>query len=175
MFDEKLANALNFTDEDLNANRAGRMSVVQSARLYHHLKTELKWSILGIPFFVGLLILLGFSLSTGRGAVDFCAGLMFLFAVLSGMVLISLTVSLRRSYLADLNEGRSKVIQGSVNIQRTGDDSRVFIPIDEGCLSFNISREAGSMFHEGQTYRFYFAPRSHFLLSAEPVKVKQSA
>ncbi len=172
MFDENLARALNFIEEDVSANREGRMTVMQYAKLRHYIKDELKWSIVGIPFFVGLILLLGFSLSTGRGVVDFAAGVIYLLAFLAAVVLVRLVLSIRRGYLADLNEGRIKAVQGKVTINRTEDGSRILIPIEDGCIGFNISREAASVFREGEVYRIYYAPRCHYLLSAESVKVK---
>jgi hypothetical protein len=173
IYDERLARALNFTEEDLAANRERQMTVMQIAKLHEHMKSETRWGLFGTVFIPAVIFFLGISISVERGYTDFCSGFFYLFAILVAIGVFSLTMSTRRQYLKELNEKQVKSVQGRAHSWRTrSNDSVLWIYTDNESLGFHLNKDASHEFERDEYYRVYFIETGHFLLSVERVKVK---
>jgi hypothetical protein len=172
-YQQLLASANNFTLEDLEANRGGRINEGQLAKLKRSLYTSLGCSV--------LLILIGGSLLVGGiaaalgGSDGLIAGLIML---VIGLVLVPLGLfSVRRGY-GDVKEPRLLSYDGIVlkqvekkNLQGgsplggclvgliaalAGADKNFFYKCDNGAR-FKVSKAAYDVLVESETYDVYYS------------------
>jgi hypothetical protein len=166
----KLAEALNFTEADLDANREGRMTPTQEKRLMNRkLFSPGSWQ---------------FQLLVGGGIIGLLVSLLVLVSVLRiGMRPISLILLLlmiaiyaamgwfygkvRRQVRVDKKAGVES-ITGLVGFEiQEGNPSNYFVKTQG--LRFEVSQAGMLAFYNGRPYHLYYTPNTNLLLSAEPV------
>ncbi len=166
-----LAATLKFNDDDLQANRAGRLTVRQRSRVYVRRRTVIIALTL-ITAFIGIIsaivilaVLLGsaifeFAILLALGGEIVTAGLGYL------------VWSLRQHYNTYLREGHVAHVEGPVMMyqlrERQDDKTKTVYALRIAHLEFEIPELALNAFTEGSRYIIYYAPDPLTLLSAEP-------
>ncbi|HEX2908350.1 MAG TPA: hypothetical protein VHO69_15870 [Phototrophicaceae bacterium] len=155
--------ALNFTDEDLEANRDGRLSQRQRqrfAKMQANITTEIYLAgfvgLIGIPILVYWYHL--HSVSWLEAVPP---------ALISSFVCLMLVLSWweRRIMLAaDLREESVETLQGLVKLEHLGKSGGHFNLQNQ---NFPLSSKALLAFKNGDPYCIYYAPNTRTLLSAE--------
>ncbi|MBI1258408.1 MAG: hypothetical protein GC204_13135 [Chloroflexi bacterium] len=160
-----LTDALNFAEEDLLANRAGRLSDAQKQRLTRGWRRTL-WIV------IGLVIVLGLSATTvlfiaQRNDLPVLNMIGILMTIVNALVVgLGAQSYLRTS--SDLNNGRVTTISGVVNhtIRVSGRVATYILKVgDEKVV---VSRPVFFAVEDGKAYNLYRAPSSKTLLAAEP-------
>jgi hypothetical protein len=160
-----LPETLNFTPEDLAANRAGHLSEAQKERLTHNWQRTL-WIVIAIVVVCGLgaTTLLFLAQQQGSPILSFIGvGVTVLNAVIVGVG--------AQSYLRtsrDIREGRVAEMSGAVShtIRVSGRVATYILKLDGQPLV--VSKPVFFAVEDGKPYRFYRAPASKTLLSGEP-------
>lgn len=159
--------ALPYTRGDIAANRAGSMSLAQSARLREDIVT-IQANISSHLFEIGmvglglLLVLLigGVQMTVLSATLVLVAVLMLLFERLEG-------VRLRR-LRADLDQRRVQWVAGAVQLQTWLDRAGIKrYGVKLGAMQFQVAPHVYRAIDSTQHYRVYFAPVSGALLSIE--------
>jgi hypothetical protein len=166
MFDKKLARALNFTEDDLAANRSGQLnirqrSIVRKKALISILRNNLfrvtvsLWLILSS-------VSINHIIKTGEGTF-----FDLLIILPPGLLLLTYIFNVWRQINLDLAEGVVAMDEGIVQFQlanRNGDPIVRFPHI-----SFPINGHI-AVFRFAEPYRAYYAPHTKQILSAEPME-----
>lgn len=162
---DNLQQALNFTEEDLEANRDGKLSDQQRIKLETARRGSFRvlWVMTIITLFSGFL---GFSLG-GIGFMAF-ASIALLLAILA---LVEYLTSYR-AYHHDLDAPRIEIAQGMIDYVRDGGSNLLDTElrpsgIRVGSIKFLLMEDQALMFEEGEVYILYYAPATQRLLSAE--------
>ena len=186
---EDLAEANGFTMEDLEENRAGRISAAQRTGLVFQAIEPVRYSggaLLGILFLglvirtlvPGFLITIGAMIGAKYVMVLYGSTMVLCFAAFVSDVVKSSNVILH--LLRDLQEGAASVKEGRVyrsnEVKEGLGMDRIFgqkqtqrwYVIDEEY--FPVSEEAAEALPERGRFRLYHTPRSRQLLSIEPVR-----
>lgn len=166
-----LAAALKFNDDDLQANRAGRLTVRQRNRV-HVRRRMVIIALTLITAFVGIISAVVILAVLLGAAVSEVAILLALGGEVVTAGLAWLVWSLRQHYKTYLREGHVARIEGPVTMyqlrERQDDKTRTVYALRIGHLEFEIPEAALSAFTEGSHYIIYYAPDPLTLLSAEP-------
>lgn len=156
-----LADALNFTDDDLTANRAGRLSDVQSTRLRARAGyTTLAGALIALALAGGgfWLIALGATLAA-----------LALFALAAGLFV--LTRWGRGTAAAEVAAGAVACVSGeavlSANDYPNPNGNVTEYVLEIGDEAFVLSRDAFAAFEDGDTYTVYYLPGLRMVISAE--------
>jgi hypothetical protein len=168
-----LAAALKFNDDDLQANRAGRLTVRQRNRVYVQRRMVIITLTL-ITAFIGVISAIVI-LAVLLGAVKSEVAILL---ALGGEVITAglayLVWSLRQNYKTYLGEGYVAHIKGPVTMyqlrERQDDKTKTVYALRVGHLEFEIPEPALSAFTEGSHYMIYYTPEPLTLLSAEPAE-----
>ncbi len=163
MIDEKLKQALKFTDADVEANRAGQISDSQRNKLVRGIiRRSAGLGILSLFLFVvGLVSIFGLLL--------FLTFWAWVFAGLLGYLLWMDVQKQRLALLRGTVDRATGLVEIETRSKSTGD---VHIRATEpvlvvGGMSFEVSRYIVSAFHEGNYYTVYYILETRTLLSAE--------
>jgi hypothetical protein len=158
-----LATVLNFTPEDLTANRERKLSEAQRARLQRSLLREAV--LYGVAEAVIVVILLIAISATLQESEDVPAIILLGLALLSSIYPIYMVVRYRATR-AELTAGMVERATGRVSMdKREGGIYRMEI----GSRSFAIRKTVREAFEDGGQYHVYYAPRTKTILSAEPL------
>ena len=160
-----LTEILNFSADDLEANRAGRMSEAQQQRLTRGWRRTL-WIVIGLVIVFGLAATtILFVAQRNNSPVLNVIGVL-LTVINAGIVGLGAQSYLRTS--SDLKGGRVTTISGSVShtIRVSGRVATYILKV--GDQSIVVSRLVFFAVEDGKAYHFYRAPSSKTLLSAEP-------
>lgn len=161
-----LMGAMDFTQDDLDANRQGSLSSSQAENLKH---TRQRNALIATAIFFVLVIvatsLLFFGQQNQSTILSVVGGLITVVnAVMVGMV--------GRSYLrtsADLRDGSVEVLQGQLErIVRPGRQQDNYVLQIDG-ERFFVTKEIFIHFRHEAAYRIYRTRWSKVLLSAEPM------
>lgn len=165
-----LAAALGFNEEDLQANRAGRLTVRQRNRVFRW-RRVLIIALTLITAVIGLIaavVILAVLLGT---AVSELAILLALGGEVITAGLAYLVWTLRQSYGTYLEPGYAQHIVGPVTVyqlrERQNNRARTAYYVRIGDLEFDIPQTALDAFTDGAVYNIYYVPRPLTLLSAE--------
>ena len=160
-----LTEALNFSEEDLQANRAGRLSEAQKYRLTRGWRRTL-WIV------IGLVIVL----TLGATTLIFVAQnndlpVLNVIGVLITVINAAVVGLGAQSYLrtsSDLKGGKVATISGVVShtIRVSGRVATYILKVDN--QNVVVSRLVFFAVEDGKAYHLYRAPSSKTLLSAEP-------
>lgn len=151
---------LNFTREDLDANRAGVFSDAQRATLRRSLLIES--ALYGFFALVALAGLLVINANTGSQTSAGASVMTLVLALLVVLFMISLLAGYRSAH-ADLSSGVS-ALTGRAHLTTLG---RGRYSLSFGQQRFHVSAAVYSAFVEGRLYRVYYTPHQQTLLSAE--------
>jgi len=186
--DELLMDAFGFDEDDLAANRAGKISARQRMALeggYRYARyTNLSRSLLGIGFTALLLmggVLLGLQIAF-QEALELLlmqssvqAGLCFIGVPLLGLAALAVRDALRQAnpLFNDHKDGLVKHVEGRVRLDmipprqtsRTFKPPPLYLAIED--QGWRIDREQFLAFKNGDPYAVYFAPHSRTILSVE--------
>ena len=159
-----LTDALNFSAEDLDANRAGRLSETQKQRLTRGWRRTL-WIV------IGMVIVFGLAATTILFVAQRNNSLVLNVVGIVLTIINALIVGLgAQSYLrtsSDLKGGRVVTISGVVShtIRVSGRVATYILKV--GDQNVVVSRLVFFAVEDGKAYHFYRAPSSKTLLSAE--------
>jgi membrane protein YdbS with pleckstrin-like domain len=160
-----LTEALNFSAEDLDANRAGRLSDRQKYRLTRGWRRTL-WILIGLVIFLGLAATtMLFVAQRGDSPVLNVIGI--LLTIINAAIVALGT----QSYLhtsSDIKNGRVTIISGIVShtIRVSGRVATYILKVDN--QEVVVSKLVFFAVEDGKPYHFYRVPASKTLLSAEP-------
>lgn len=166
-FDLDLALALNFTPQDLAANRDGVISAEQHARLR-------RMAYFGVDVFGGITALAIFGVillitaHTGRSQILSLLETVCLLILLSALYgsIILLLWRRRNAYRKDLLSVRVVSISGQAILELRGQLGKVRI----GSKTFWVSKIAYNRFKNSHSYTLYYTPSMEVVLSAEPLE-----
>lgn len=159
-----LAEALNFSPDDLAANRAGRLSDAQVERLKRGWRRTL-WIVVGLVLlFVLVATMLLFLAQRQESFILTAIGIIV--TVVNAVIVGLGTQSFLRTS-SDLRRGEVAVISGVVGhtIRVTGRVLTYVLKVDGQELI--VSKVVFYAVDDAKAYRFYRAPASRTLLSAE--------
>lgn len=161
-----LADVLNFSADDLAANRAGELSVAQKARLARGWRRTF-WVILGLVVGFGLAATI--LLFLGQRNQSPILSLIGVTITVINAVIVGLGA---QSYLrtsSDLRGGRVVTVSGVVShtIRVSGRVATYVLKIDR--QEIVVSKPVFFAVEDAKPYRLYRAPASKTLLAAEPV------
>lgn len=163
-----LQQALNFTDADLAANRAGRLSDDQRKRLWRERSVIVTALLVGIAAVPALIFLLNVLPAT-QGQ-QLARDVMVL--VMLEPLMIAVAAYKWYEYSIVLGGGRVSAVEGAVTLQ--GADM-VLLFVDDLEFGFSLP-DARRVFEggEGQRYRIYYVPKWLTVMSAERIDAEQT-
>jgi hypothetical protein len=157
-----LALKLDFTGEDLYANRDGTLTERQRAKLRRALlRDALLYGVLEV-LLVGVILLIIVNALRLRTDVNLPILAIFLLAAsLYPIYILRQTLATR----ADLAAGQIWIAAGRVQLLDVG---RGNYRLEMGKQAFNVGKKAFSTFQNERHYRIYYAPHLKTILAAEP-------
>lgn len=168
-----LAATLKFNDEDLQANRAGQLTVRQRNRVYVQ-RRMLIIALTLITAFIGIISAIVI-LAVLLGAVNSEVAILL---ALGGEVITAglayVVWSLRQHFNTYLRDNRVTHIEGPVTMyqlrERQDDKTKTVYALRIAHLEFEIPELALNAFTEGSRYLIYYVPDPLMLLSSEPAE-----
>jgi hypothetical protein len=166
-----LQQALNFTEEDLRANRDGELSAEQRIKLEISRRGSLR--VLWIMTAIALLsVAIGF-FQGGMGAIGF--GSIALLLAILGLVEYLTTY---RAFQHDLTLAKIETAQGVIDYLRSGGSNLLDTELRPsgirlGDMKFLLMEDQAMTFEDGEVYILYYAPATQRLLSAERAFVQE--
>jgi hypothetical protein len=168
-----LAAAIGFNDDDLRANREGRLTTRQRNRVFARRRT-LIIALTIITAIIGIMSAIVILAVLTRAEISVPAILLGLGGEVVTVGLAYLVWSLRQGYRKYLLPGYVQQITGPVTCyqlrERQNDKTKTAYYLRIGDLEFEISDVALSAFTDGAPYSIYYVPRPLTLLSAQPVR-----
>ena len=172
-----LMEALRFSEDDLRANRQGRLGDAQEALLRARLRTApimgLVMASLPISFVLMSLITLASAgeLRQPSDPAAFAVVIVILFiALMLGLIPLLLTLRNWRLQRQVLDEGVVASFEGAVEIEVAGRRCLVTVADDRGTEStFAVPRRVESAFENCDRYRVYYLDRTRRMIAAECV------
>ncbi|MBK8029120.1 MAG: hypothetical protein J0M07_23545 [Anaerolineae bacterium] len=158
-YEEVLAAALKFTDDDLAMNAAGRLSKTQVAAL-HRRRTIGAVMIGGLCVTVAFFLLIGTVGATASLGPILLAMLVFMAFALAVGALPAVRIT------RDLKMG-VQVAEGRVELDTTPAQNSASYRVKVDGRKFNVQKRAFLAFKNGDPYRIYYAPNTKMILSAE--------
>lgn len=157
-----LALKLDFTDEDLFANRDGILTERQRVRLKRALLREaLLYGAVEV-LLVGILVLI--IANALRMHTEPNLPLLAIFLLAASLYPIYIVRQTRATH-ADLAAGHVPMAAGRINLLDVG---RGNYRLEVGNQSFNVSRQVYATLVDERYYRIYYTPRLKTILAAEP-------
>lgn len=152
-----LMQALNFNEDDLAANREGRLSKAQRNLLYSHQNVQNTWILLS--FLTGCPLMLVLLLAASRlGALILVPVMVIGLAVATWFFL-----SQRQRFARDLADA-VHVLEGPVQLDVISESTYI---VAIGDQELSVKKAAFLAFKNGDPYRIYYAPHSKTVLSVE--------
>jgi hypothetical protein len=157
---------LDFSQQDLDANRAGSLGKNQVERLKTLQSRSLKIGIVGfLAFAVSSIVLLFFA--TGDNA--FFLTILAIFLSFLNALFVGMLARQWMRLAADLRVGEIESLSGRLErVVRTGGRGNNFVLRLNG-EDFFVKKEVFALFRHESDYRLYRAPHSGVLLAAEPM------
>lgn len=157
---QQLAQLLDFTQHDLNANRSGRLTERQRAHL--QLRRDASSALLSTGV-GGLIVVAAICVGQTHEASKLHVELLFVIPI---AFVLAYIVQLWLNFTRDLSARRVDTVNGCVTAQNRLHWHRLLI----GHSRFTVDDETvAAAFQSGTAYRAYYARRSKLLLSAEPI------
>jgi len=178
--DPELAQALNFDREDLQANRAGWLTVRQEKRLSDQHRTSQRWMITFGIAAMGIAI----SWSLASTFADFAVEVLVLGAAVILIALVQILSILQvhfqqwQSLRIDAGMGGVASITGPVTLTAKGGGGGLLgrlrgqsphYTLAVAGLHFHVTAEAYYAFHNLGYYTVYYTPQARVILSAEVI------
>lgn len=159
---KQLTKAFHFSEEDLNANREGHLSVAQRAILQNRLDTALATVV--------IVIVLAIACASGVSEVHALAAV-FLFLIVLMIQRIAKAIMLQRALRTERITTYFGRIHLEVNRNRR---AQLFIADANGVRYFQITINQLLALRDGEYYRVYVSPHSDMILSIEPVNLNRT-
>ncbi len=166
-YEERLMDVLHYDDDDLEANRAGRMTQRQIKRLNQdRILLMLLWlipALLGVGA-LSLSCMVVFAVSTQHMDT-----LLFLLIIGFG-VIIWLTLyfgAKSKRLVADLREQRVEEVEGRIDLSLQYGRNNIAYAVQVDDERFALKKPVFFAFKNGDPYRIYYAPHSKRILSVE--------
>ena len=157
---QQLAQLLDFTQHDLNANRSGRLTERQRAHL--QLRRDASSALLSTGV-GGLIVVAVLCIGQTHDASKLHVELLFVIPIAFALTYI---IQLWFNFTRDLSARRVEAVSGCATAQTRLHCHRLRI----GHSRFTVADETvATAFQSGAEYRAYYARRSKMLLSAEPI------
>ncbi len=157
---QHLAQLLDFTQHDLNANRSGRLTERQRAHL--QLRRDASSALLSTGV-GGLIVVAALCIGQTHDAPKLHVELLFVIPIAFAL---TYSVQLWLNFTRDLSVRRVEAVSGCATAQTRLHCHRLRI----GHSRFTVADETvATAFQSGAEYRAYYARRSKILLSAEPI------
>ena len=155
---------LEFTSDDLQANRAGQLSAVQIDRLG---RARRRNATVGVGVVIVVAFIATLLLFAGQRNTSPILGALGIAVTTINAVLVGMFARNWLRFNADLREGQVTVIKGTLErvIRPTGRVNNYVIRVDGE--SFSVTKEQFKAFDHEQPYCLYRAPHAGMLLSAE--------
>jgi hypothetical protein len=169
VFDEKLASALNFTEEELAANRDGYMTKEQRRRF----RSEGRGNIAQLSVLAILCAFLALCFMMALPITEFDYLIRNGLFVIFGLVIVFCVYNAFADWIlrkADLRKGAVISIEGNIQFRLNLNNVRELTIRGE---TLHFRQDALSAFQEGERYRLYMPPYTKQVLSAELVGVKR--
>lgn len=170
-FDIALAQALGFDQEDLESNRAGRLTARQRKWVFARQRTILI-ALSIITLFIGLISAIVIVAVLLQADASVAAGILGVVGEVITVALVGLLWWLRQRYNRFLAPGYVEQISGPVTCYQLkerseGDKTRTGYYLRLGAMEFEITEAALSVFQDGQPYTVYYTARPLRLLSVD--------
>jgi hypothetical protein len=167
MFDEKLARVLNFTEEDLTANRQGYMTKKQRVKLRTMVRKRTIYQPLGVFWiYLAVIFFLIFSGAADTNGRDM-RGIVAVGFVVASVAMGIYTYYAWRRLHADLHKGDVAMEAGRIALE-VGMRGKNSLTVQY--TTFSINAETLLAFRNDAHYRIYYAPHTKLILSAESMK-----
>ncbi len=165
-YHELLAAALDFTEDDLDANRLGVISVRQHDRL----AAQARRSVVRFGWVTGgvAILMLCFMVQAATIAypIDFFVVLLWLSSLLLLLGLF-MVHRRRRPLVADIRQARAASAEGRVTLNIEGGSGSTSYTLEIGGERFTITQQVLLALKNGDPYILYYLPNTHQVLSAE--------
>ncbi len=160
-----LAEALNFSDDDLAANRQGRLSEAQKKRLLRGWRRTL-WIVITLVILFGLIATIMIFLGQRNSSP-----ILTVIGVIVTIINATIVGLAAQSYLrtsSDVGAGKIATIDGVVThtIRVSGRAATYVLKLD--AQEIVVPKPVFFAIEDRKSYRFYRAPASKTLLAAEP-------
>ncbi len=156
----QLADLLDFTQHDLNANRSGRLTDRQRAHLQTQRDAYSALYSTGLGLLIGLAVV---CIALTQTAAKFYVELLF---VVPAAFILAYIIQLWINFTLDLRARRVDTVSGCAQSQPI---LRFQTWLYVGSLRFGLSHRVARAFQNGAAYRVYYARRSKTILSVEAV------
>ena len=162
-----LMEALRFTAEDLEANRAGRLGPGNVARLNGSRLTNV-WLAVISGIVCGVLGLVGLAANSISTVCLAQAGFFVVFSL--GVLIYNWWKA--RKLAGDLNRGQVEAIQGIVTLVAASTGRSSIYRLGIGDEQFTVKAKVYNAFKNRDPYVIYYVPSSRNLVSAEPLIIE---
>lgn len=166
-YEDRLMAALDFSELDLENNRAGLMTYHQAMRLRSaRFVATLSWTI---PLLLGVCGLsFGVSVMSLVGSAALEVALLPMLFVLGVSGWLYAFFGMRSSRLNDdLRENRVSVVEGRVDLSVVAGNNSAVYALDIGSIRFPLKHDGFLAFKNGDPYRIYYTAHSKRILSVE--------
>ena len=167
--DNPLMSALDFTIEDIHANRSGVMSEKQ----LDFLRNERSWwRLLSVIILVAVPVLIAITILDGIYRQDTVASRIgiigFIFVIAGALYFYS--HSIWKQFHEDVLEGCILSVEGGVKLRRYRERHGMKYTLLVEAMKFGIKWRAFNAFEDGGKYRIYYSKHSRRIMSAEPAR-----
>lgn len=166
-----LHRAIDFTTDDLNANRQGLLSPKQREQFSHRQQRSQRF-LTGVALIVALMLVGAVLLGT-LGII-----VLGIIALILGVLGIIEYWIGYQTYTRDLQYNQVEAIQGVVRYVWRGESALGIATspsgIRVGDMQFLLLEDQARAFIEGDIYVLYYAPSTHTLLSAEQIYLRDT-
>lgn len=156
---------LQFTEDDLVANRQGQLGKTQRDRLKG---LQVRALIIGIIGFFAFALIATIFLFFGSENSLFIMTLIGIFITICNAIFVGMFARQYMRLRADLNSGEIDILEGQLErvVIPNGRMSNFLLRIEGE--EFYVKKDLFKLFRHDVHYRFYRTVHSHVLLSAEP-------
>jgi hypothetical protein len=172
----------NFTEDDLAANRAGRMSARQATRLQSDYKNVAIRSVLVVSIFscLGCVSLTAALIGKSLPGIGDAGSALMMVAVIAIVVFVTIAIQQTKTQF-DLKQRAVTYVDGGLKLKLVPAKAALYYKVEVASKTFDISREVFDTLYtyhkidlEQRLYRVYYAPETKKLLSAEILDAPES-
>jgi len=161
-----LMEVLNFTADDLTANRAGNLSSAQADRLK---RNRQRTTLIGVVAFFVIVVIATIFLYFGQQNQSTILSIVGALLTVVNAIMIGMIARAHLRTNADLREGGVKVLEGELErVVRRGRQQDNYVLRIDG-ISLYVTKEVFIQFRHEIPYRIYRSRWSGVVLSAEPL------
>jgi len=164
---EALMQALQFSPQDLDANRAGKLGAQQRKRLQTR---QNRAALIGLSGFIVFALLATTFLFIGQQNAAFIFTLMGMAITIVNALFVGIFARQWMRLRVDLRDGAVEIISGTMErvVRAHGRVHNFVLRMDHA--QFSVKKELFNLFRHKVSYRLYRTPHSKVLLAAEPLR-----